>query len=113
MKFPISKYVGKHPNGRWEFIKEFEGTYEEAMKEAGRLSVNENDLYRIWDREDVATTICPEDSGCICCPFCEEGDFDKVGLKKHIINGWCEIFNNTKLENFLDNAKSTGHLMKF
>ena len=28
------------------------------------------------------------------CPFCQEGGFDLIGLKQHIINGWCEVFND-------------------
>lgn len=31
----------------------------------------------------------------IICPFCKEGDFDLVGLKSHLSNGDCEIYNNT------------------
>lgn len=33
----------------------------------------------------------------LTCPFCGETDFDKVGLKIHIINGWCEEFENTEV----------------
>jgi transcription elongation factor Elf1 len=29
------------------------------------------------------------------CPFCDDGDFDKVGLKHHLLNGYCETFNST------------------
>jgi hypothetical protein len=29
----------------------------------------------------------------IVCPFCGEGDFDLIGLKRHFLNGWCECFN--------------------
>ncbi len=29
----------------------------------------------------------------IICPFCEQGYFDKVGLKYHLTSGCCEIFN--------------------
>jgi hypothetical protein len=29
------------------------------------------------------------------CPFCEEDDFDAIGLKKHLLTpGWCEVFEN-------------------
>jgi hypothetical protein len=31
----------------------------------------------------------------LSCPFCGEGDFDKIGLKIHFVNGWCDIFNDT------------------
>jgi len=27
------------------------------------------------------------------CPFCGEEDFDLVGLKMHLENGWCEEYN--------------------
>ncbi len=29
----------------------------------------------------------------ITCPFCDETDFDLVGLKSHLVNGDCEAFN--------------------
>ncbi len=28
----------------------------------------------------------------ISCPFCGEGDFDKIGLKLHFVNGYCEVY---------------------
>ena len=29
------------------------------------------------------------------CPFCGEGDFDAIGLKRHLtISGWCEPFES-------------------
>lgn len=31
----------------------------------------------------------------IVCPFCGEKSFDLVGLKFHLISGWCEPFDNT------------------
>jgi hypothetical protein len=33
----------------------------------------------------------------LTCPLCGETDFDKVVLKIHIINGWCDEFENTKV----------------
>ena len=30
------------------------------------------------------------------CPFCSEGDFDFIGLKSHLSNGDCKVFNNTE-----------------
>lgn len=27
------------------------------------------------------------------CPFCDEDDFDLIGLKTHFENGWCEVYN--------------------
>ncbi len=27
------------------------------------------------------------------CPFCESHDFDLLGLKIHLLNGWCDRFN--------------------
>jgi hypothetical protein len=35
----------------------------------------------------------------IVCPFCEEEDFDLIGLKAHLLNGYCEDFNATELIN--------------
>ncbi len=29
----------------------------------------------------------------ISCPFCNENDFDFIGLKIHLLNGWCDAFN--------------------
>jgi len=26
------------------------------------------------------------------CPFCKEDDFDEIGLKHHLLRGWCEAF---------------------
>ena len=31
----------------------------------------------------------------IICPFCNESDFDLIGLKHHLVTGRCEIFNTT------------------
>ena len=27
------------------------------------------------------------------CPFCQETDFDAIGLKMHFLRGWCDTFN--------------------
>lgn len=35
------------------------------------------------------------DEELIPCPFCEETDFDKIGLKHHLLR-WCEEFKNTE-----------------
>ncbi len=32
----------------------------------------------------------------LSCPWCGEEDFDLYGLKLHILNGWCEKFNELK-----------------
>jgi hypothetical protein len=29
------------------------------------------------------------------CPFCEDSDFDLIGLKHHILRGYCEVYNST------------------
>ena len=29
------------------------------------------------------------------CPFCGKDAFDAIGLKRHLLRGWCEIFNKT------------------
>lgn len=31
----------------------------------------------------------------INCPFCNEQDFDLVGLKTHLTKGYCETYENT------------------
>jgi hypothetical protein len=33
----------------------------------------------------------------IKCPFCGEDDFDLIGLKTHLTNGWCDVFNATEI----------------
>lgn len=33
---------------------------------------------------------------CIPCPFCSDPDFDLIGLKNHLMNGWCAAFNALK-----------------
>lgn len=30
------------------------------------------------------------------CPFCGDNDFDAVGLKGHLLNGSCEVFEATE-----------------
>jgi hypothetical protein len=49
--YPISKYIGTYPNGYWVFVKEFEGTYADALKEAKKLQETDVDKgkYSIWD----------------------------------------------------------------
>jgi len=32
----------------------------------------------------------------LSCPFCLEGDFDPIGLKAHLLRGYCEKFNETQ-----------------
>lgn len=34
-------------------------------------------------------------SEAVKCPFCDESDFDLIGLKAHFLRGRCEPFNNT------------------
>ena len=53
--WPISKYIGSFPKGKWEFVKDVRGTYEEALEEALRLQVidpktgKKHNHYKIWD----------------------------------------------------------------
>jgi hypothetical protein len=28
------------------------------------------------------------------CPFCDEGGFDAIGLKAHLLRGWCDAFES-------------------
>jgi hypothetical protein len=47
-KFPISRYNKK--SKQWKFVKEINGEYEDALKEAGKLQTeNSGFQYRIWD----------------------------------------------------------------
>lgn len=32
----------------------------------------------------------------VLCPFCKEFGFDLIGLKSHLLNGDCDVFNNTE-----------------
>lgn len=34
----------------------------------------------------------------LTCPFCMEDDFDKIGLKKHLLAGYCDAFNLVESE---------------
>lgn len=31
----------------------------------------------------------------LTCPFCSEAEFDAIGLKRHFLLGWCDVFNDT------------------
>lgn len=52
----------------------------------------------------------------ISCPFCKEDDFDLIGLKGHLINGYCEEFNvikvRTSLFRILRNFEETTELRR-
>lgn len=30
----------------------------------------------------------------LICPFCGEDDFDDIGLKNHLLSGFCSVFND-------------------
>lgn len=45
---------------------------------------------------DITTTGHTEDLQDIKCPFCGERDFDLIGLKGHLLSGYCEIFESTE-----------------
>jgi hypothetical protein len=34
------------------------------------------------------------DNKMIACPFCNEADFDAIGLKNHLISGDCDVFED-------------------
>ena len=34
----------------------------------------------------------------VVCPFCLEGGFDFVGLKMHLLLGWCDKFKETSID---------------
>jgi hypothetical protein len=50
-------------------------------------------IARLEAAEDVLDrlAICNEFGGDIRCQFCDEGDFDLVGLKLHLDMGWCQV----------------------
>jgi len=31
----------------------------------------------------------------VICPFCGDDDFNAIGLKRHFLSRWCEVFNDT------------------
>ncbi len=31
----------------------------------------------------------------VLCPFCQEGNFDLIGLKHHLENEYCEVYQKT------------------
>lgn len=31
------------------------------------------------------------------CPWCGQGDFDLIGLKHHLVRGWCEVYERTEV----------------
>ena len=49
------------------------------------------------DSESCSTDLLADDSD-VVCPFCGECDFDLVGLKMHLLRGWCDKFNETSLD---------------
>ncbi len=50
-----------------------------------------------WEKLNAA---CPDkkpvETEDLTCPFCKEGDFDKIGLKHHFLMGHCDVFENTE-----------------
>ena len=54
-KRPISRYIGKFPNGYWEFIEEFTGDeklFAEHIQELQKI--DPTNQYRCWDnREEI------------------------------------------------------------
>ena len=62
---------------------------QEANKKALRYERSQNPIAREV-RKSLNTDL-------ISCPFCNERDFDLVGLKSHLMHGDCELFNG--LEN--------------
>ena len=52
-----------------------------------------------------------DENNMMTCPFCMKTDFDAIGLKDHLLNGGCEIFNATitiEQERHLTNQSSGG-----
>jgi len=48
-----------------------------------RLLSDKESAMVIWGKEEVS------------CPFCGEGDFDRIGLKSHLLHGDCQQFNES------------------
>ena len=48
--YHISKYIGKFPEGYWDFVEEFKGTYSNANKRIINLQKKDKkNKYRFWD----------------------------------------------------------------
>lgn len=63
-------------------------------------------VYAIWDlrcetrensKESPAMTSPPPRLAPVACPFCDETDFDLIGLKLHLTRGHCNVFNDTPM----------------
>lgn len=62
-------------------------------------------IRNFWDRvtpgEIMPAGECPHCGAlchatqCIVCPFCGQNGHNKVGLKNHLLNGHCKIFDST------------------
>ena len=45
-----------------------------------------------WYKEAVMSKDKTYGYETITCPFCNETDFDAIGLKNHLTSGWCDVF---------------------
>ena len=43
----------------------------------------------------------------LVCPFCGEREFDDIGLKMHLLNGWCEPFEKVQPKSMQAPSPST------
>lgn len=43
------------------------------------------------------SAIIPKLDASLTCPFCQDTDFDAIGLKSHLSYGHCEMFEAVKL----------------
>lgn len=51
------------------------------------MSIQDRQAAELRDREEEPRTVY------VSCPFCNEADFDLIGLRLHLLRGWCEAFN--------------------
>jgi hypothetical protein len=58
-------------------------------------------IYRMAEQSTLQDPINSEneqmDSSDVICPFCKEKDFDLIGLKGHLMQGDCEVFNRIEI----------------
>jgi hypothetical protein len=47
-----------------------------------------------YSHNKIAVDVLNE-QGALICPFCGEGDFDKIGLKGHLLKFGCDIMMET------------------
>jgi hypothetical protein len=77
------------------------------QKRNANINYRRNVMTKILNNQ-IPTTL---DDCDVICPFCGEGDFDLVGLKMHLLRGWCDKLNETSID--VPRTRDTTLLAKF